>query len=313
MATCACSSGRSRSWCVGPDGRRSKAVSRGPHTCTSWSRSSAQHTGATFSEPPSRSYGRAYPALPLERCRVVRTRVLDIDCFVGDLDAAVDAVIRRALSGEGGFACFANAHVLVTARRSEMLEAALRSAWAVFPDGSPVAWLQRRCGFPSARRVAGPDLMPAVLDRGREGALRHFFLGSTRPVLEALEAGLLALNPGVEIVGTFAPDPGDEDLNAVLEQIRESKPHLVWVALGAPKQELWALRHSASLESCLLVPVGAAFDFIAGAKPRAPQWMQKKGLEWLHRLGTEPRRLGWRYLSTNSVFLLRALRELSYR
>jgi N-acetylglucosaminyldiphosphoundecaprenol N-acetyl-beta-D-mannosaminyltransferase len=243
---------------------------------------------------------------------VVSSRVLDIDCFVGDLDSAVDAVVRRALSGDGGVACCANAHVLVTSQRNEELKTALQSSWAVFPDGSPVAWLQRRSGFRSAQRIAGPDLMPAVLDRGRQGGLRHFLFGSTRPVVDAVEERVLALFPGVEIVGTAAPSTGDEHLAKVLDQIRASEPHLVWIALGAPKQEVWAQRHCTHFGSSLLLPVGAAFDFVAGAKPRAPEWMQRHGLEWLYRFGTEPRRLGWRYLSTNSVFLLRALRELSY-
>jgi N-acetylglucosaminyldiphosphoundecaprenol N-acetyl-beta-D-mannosaminyltransferase len=244
---------------------------------------------------------------------VIRSPVFDVDCFVGDLDAAVDAVIRRALSGDGGVACFANAHVLATSQRNEPLKSVLRSAWAVFPDGAPVAWLQRRSGHLAARRIAGPDLMPAVFDRGRANGLRHFLFGSTQPVLKAVEARLAARFPGVAIVGAAAPDSGDEDSTEVLAQIRASEPHLVWVALGAPKQEIWAQRQSSYLGSSLLMPVGAAFDFTAAAKPRAPQGMQQYGLEWLHRLATEPRRLGWRYLSTNSIFLLRALREISYR
>ena len=244
---------------------------------------------------------------------MIRSRVFDIDCFVGDLGSARDAVISRALTGEGGVACCANAHVLVMAQQNQELKLALRSSWMVFPDGSPVAWLQRRSGFASAQRIAGPDLMPAVLDRGRTSGLRHFFFGSTRPVVDAVAARVLSLFPGVEIVGTAAPNKGDEDLAELLDQILVSQPHVVWVALGAPKQEVWAQRHQADFRSSLLLPVGAAFDFIAGTKPRAPEWMQRNGLEWLYRLGTEPRRLGWRYLSTNSVFLVRALRELSYR
>lgn len=244
---------------------------------------------------------------------MVRSPVLDIDCFVGDFDSAVHAVIRRAVSGEGGIACFANAHVLVTSQRDEAVKSALRSSWAVFPDGAPVAWLQRHLGSNSACRIAGPDLMPAVFDRGRASGLRHFLFGSTRPILQAVEARLLARFPGVAIVGTAAPRIGEEDATEVLNQIRAADPHVVWVALGAPKQELWAQRHGEYLGSALLMAVGAAFDFTAGAKPRAPQRMQRYGLEWLHRLATEPRRLGWRYLSTNTSFLLRALRELSYR
>jgi N-acetylglucosaminyldiphosphoundecaprenol N-acetyl-beta-D-mannosaminyltransferase len=255
-------------------------------------------------------------AAPAERQspdRLMRSRVLDTDCFVGNLDSAVNAVIRRALSGEGGRACFGNAHVLVMAERNKSLRNALQSAWAVFPDGSPVAWLQRRAGFAAAQRVPGPDLMPAVMDRGRQSELRHFLFGSTQAVLDAVEMRLMHQYPGVEIVGTAAPRPGEENLTEVLDQITASEPHLVWIALGAPKQELWAQRHGNRLNPSLLMGVGAAFDFIAESKPRAPKWMQASGLEWLHRLSTEPRRLGWRYLSTNSLFLLRAVREISYR
>jgi N-acetylglucosaminyldiphosphoundecaprenol N-acetyl-beta-D-mannosaminyltransferase len=244
---------------------------------------------------------------------VVRSRALDIDCFVGDVDSAVEAVIRRARSREGGRACFANVHVLVTSQRNEELRTALQSSWVVFPDGSPIAWLQRRLGCASAQRVAGPDLMPAVFDRGRKTGLRHFLFGSTRPVVDAVQARLSSRFPGINIVGTAAPEAGEEHSAELLDRIRTTDPHLIWVALGAPKQELWTQQHSNLFGSSLLLSVGAAFDFIAETKPRAPEWMQQHGLEWLHRFATEPRRLGWRYLSTNSIFLISALRELSYR
>jgi N-acetylglucosaminyldiphosphoundecaprenol N-acetyl-beta-D-mannosaminyltransferase len=243
---------------------------------------------------------------------MTHARVLDVDCFVGDLDSAAAAVIQRAASREGGVACLANAHVFVTARRNQNLMSVLRSSWAVFPDGAPVAWLLRRSGFPSAERVAGPDLMPTVLDRGRAHGLHHFLFGSTPAVVDALESQISRLYPGAEIVGRLAPQKGNEDATDVISKVRVADPHIVWVALGAPKQELWAQRHTPQLDRALLVPVGAAFDFVAGAKPRAPRWMQQRGLEWLHRLATEPRRLGWRYLSTNSVFLIRAIRQLAY-
>jgi N-acetylglucosaminyldiphosphoundecaprenol N-acetyl-beta-D-mannosaminyltransferase len=242
-----------------------------------------------------------------------RSPVFEVSCFAGSADTAVQLVVARAASGEGGYACFANAHVMATATRSPTLKAALQGSWCVFPDGAPVAWIQRRTGGGGARRIAGPDLMLAVLDRGRELGLRHYLFGSTPHVLDALANNLSERQPGIEIVGTRAPSYGREDAEAGLADIRSARPDIVWVALGAPKQELWASRHVSDLPASLLMPVGAAFDFIADAKPRAPEWMQGHGLEWVHRLWTEPRRLGWRYLSTNSIFVLRALRDLSYR
>lgn len=242
-----------------------------------------------------------------------RSHIFGVDCFVGDLDGAVDTVVQRAASRRGGRIVLANAHVLVTSLRHQQLKDALDSAWTVFPDGAPVAWLERRAGAVNAQRIAGPDLMPTVLDRGRQYGLRHVLLGSTRAVLNRLETNFEREFPGVAIVDAIAPAPGEEHSLAVLERIGAADPHIVWVALGAPKQELWTKRHASYFTSSLLAPVGAAFDFNAGTKPRAPEWMQRHGLEWLHRLTSEPRRLGWRYLSTNSRFFVQALRELRSR
>jgi N-acetylglucosaminyldiphosphoundecaprenol N-acetyl-beta-D-mannosaminyltransferase len=230
------------------------------------------------------------------------------DCFSGELGDAAEAVVTRALSGEGGYACLANVHVAVTTERDDRVRNALASSWRVFPDGTPIAWLRRRGGATCARRIPGPDLFAGTLDAGRAVGLRHYLFGSTPSVLAALERRMGERFPGVEIAGTLAPPPGEERSPACLEAVHAAEPHVVWVALGAPKQELWMADHAAALAPALLVGVGAAFDFHAGVKARAPRWMQNAGLEWLHRLATEPRRLGWRYLSTNTLFALWVLR-----
>jgi N-acetylglucosaminyldiphosphoundecaprenol N-acetyl-beta-D-mannosaminyltransferase len=233
--------------------------------------------------------------------------VLGVDCFVGDLGTAADAIVRRALAGEGGHACLANVHVVVSARRDSALRESLDRAWAVFADGAPIAWAQRRSGF-HARRIAGPDLMLAVLDRGRAFGLRHALFGSTPDVVASLESNLRRRFPGVDLVAALAPAPGGEDIAESVGAIASAQPHVAWVALGAPKQELWAARNAAALAPALVLGVGAAFEFHAGWKKRAPSWMQQAGLEWLHRLAHEPRRLGWRYLSTNTLFTLAILK-----
>lgn len=236
-------------------------------------------------------------------------RTIATGCFSGELGDAVDAVVRRGLSGDGGYACLANVHVAVTTERDEQVRHALASAWRVFPDGTPIAWLRRRGGASCARRIPGPDLFAATLDRGRAVGLRHYLFGSTPSVLAALEQRIRERFPGIEIAGAQAPPPGAERSAARLEALRGAEPHVVWVALGAPKQELWMADHASALAPALLVGVGAAFDFHAGMKARAPRWMQDVGLEWLHRLATEPRRLAWRYLSTNTQFALWMLRS----
>jgi N-acetylglucosaminyldiphosphoundecaprenol N-acetyl-beta-D-mannosaminyltransferase len=233
-----------------------------------------------------------------------RPDVLGVPVFVGDLDRAVGTVIARATSRRGGFVCQCNVHVLVEAERHDDVLACLREAWCVFPDGAPVAWLQRRLGYGDARQVAGPDLMFRLLDEGQRDGLRHFFLGSTVDTLALLRERLALLVPGAELVGEHAPPfvhawtPDDR----VVSTVRDADPHVIWCALGAPKQELWMCRHAALFPSSLLVGVGAAVDFHAGVKARAPRWMRRVGLEWLHRFVSEPRRLGPRYLSTNVRF-----------
>lgn len=236
---------------------------------------------------------------------------LAVPCFAGSAANAADLVVARALSGEGGYAVLCNVHVLTTAQRDLDLRAALEQAWAVFPDGAPVAWLLRRSGAPNAGRITGMELMSAVIAHGIAHGLRHYFVGSTPEVLAKLERNLPERFPGVRLVGSAGPFGDRAALDSVVAQICESEPHVVWCAFGAPKQELWMHRNVAALAPALTLGVGAAFDFHAGTKKRAPVWMQRAGLEWLHRLGSEPKRLAGRYLITNSEFLARASIQLT--
>jgi N-acetylglucosaminyldiphosphoundecaprenol N-acetyl-beta-D-mannosaminyltransferase len=240
--------------------------------------------------------------------------VLGVRCVSSDLDGAARSVVAMACDRQGGYACFCNVHVLMLAQRIPELREALCAARVVFPDGAPVAWLQRRGGLAGASRIAGPDLMPRVFELGQRFGLRHYLLGSTEHVLRRCERTLGRAFPAAQIVGTCSPPFSDLDARenaAVLVAIRNAAPDLVWVGLGAPKQELWMRAHAQSVAPALALGVGAAFDFVARTTPRAPAWMQRHGLEWFHRLAREPRRLGGRYLRTNSAFVVRASLELA--
>lgn len=243
------------------------------------------------------------------------TELLDAQFFSGKLGDAAEVVVERARNGQGGYACLCNAHVFVTAARDPRVGQALSGASVVFPDGWPVAWLLRRLGAKTAERVAGPDLMPLVFDRGRSAELRHFLVGSTPEVLDKLAGRLQAQYPDAVIAGRDSPSFGaaNKRQRKRLRRIRAAKPDIVWCALGAPNQELWASRNSARLAPAFVLAVGAAFEFVAETKRRAPPWMQHVGLEWLHRLGSEPRRLAGRYFRTNTRFVLLSLRTLSHR
>ena len=230
--------------------------------------------------------------------------VLGVDCFAGSPAEAASLVLARARARERGYACLCNVHVLVTAQHDAALRGALDHAWTVFPDGSPVAWLARRQDA-AAARVAGAELMEAVI--GADGGVRHFLFGSTPEVL-----ALLAERFGDAVVGTLSPPFGPVGSEAV-DEIRAAEPDIVWCGLGAPKQELWMAAHEDALAPAVLLGVGAAFDFLAGTKARAPRWMQRSSLEWAHRLATEPRRLAGRYARTNTEFVVRACVELARR
>jgi N-acetylglucosaminyldiphosphoundecaprenol N-acetyl-beta-D-mannosaminyltransferase len=234
--------------------------------------------------------------------------VLGTDCFSGKADEAAALVLERVRTQRGGYACFCNVHVVVSALHDDALRDSLDGAWARFPDGAPVAWMQRRLGQREAERVAGPDLMPRIFELGVPLGLRHYLLGSTDEVLERIGERF----PDVVFAGRSAPEitnagAGSSDVCA---DVRAAQPDIVWCAFGAPKQELWMREHTPLLAPAVVLGVGAAFDFVAGAKPRAPVRMQALGLEWLHRLASEPRRLTGRYVRTNSEFVLRAARDL---
>jgi N-acetylglucosaminyldiphosphoundecaprenol N-acetyl-beta-D-mannosaminyltransferase len=235
--------------------------------------------------------------------------------FAGQLEDAAASVVDRALGGEGGYGCLVNVHLLTTATHDPDVAAALAGAWAIFPDGWPVAWLLRKLGKGDATRIPGPDLLPETVDQGCGCELKHFLLGSTEPVLDAMEQNLRAAFPDAVIVGRFSPPFGVVDGSSVAA-VRATAPHVVWCGLGAPKQELWMQAHAPELAPAIVLGVGAAFDFAAGTRRRAPALMQELGLEWLHRLVSEPNRLWRRYFVSNLRFMALALqvaRPLSRR
>ena len=199
-----------------------------------------------------------------------------------------------------------NAYTLSLARRDERFRDLLNRGDLNFADGHPVAAIGRRRGHHHLeQRVYGPDLMLATVDAGRAVGVRHYFYGGSEPVLEALLTTLTGRFPGLEIAGAEAPpfrELTDAERTAARRRITDARPDLVWVGLGTPRQDSWVDAERDQLGTTL-VAIGAAFDFLAGAKRQAPRWMQDAGLEWAFRLGSEPRRLWRRYLIGNSVFL----------
>jgi N-acetylglucosaminyldiphosphoundecaprenol N-acetyl-beta-D-mannosaminyltransferase len=205
-----------------------------------------------------------------------------------------------------------NAHVTVTTARDSAFQSALANADMVTPDGAPVAWMLRRLGARGQSRVSGPDLMLDYCAHAASIGEPMYFYGATDDILEALDLRLRERFPGLVVAGKWSPPfrplTPEEDEVAV-RRINESGARVVWVGLGCPKQELWMAEHRGRVQA-VMIGVGAAFAFHAGVSKRAPLWMRERGLEWLHRLASEPRRLWRRYLVTNTLFVLGAARQL---
>jgi N-acetylglucosaminyldiphosphoundecaprenol N-acetyl-beta-D-mannosaminyltransferase len=225
---------------------------------------------------------------------------------------ALDLLARWAVQRQSRHVCISNVHMVVTAREDRELAEAMRQADMVTPDGAPIAWMLRRLGFPDQTRISGTELMRAYLAEAAGRGEGIFLLGSTDKTLVRLKERLLADFPGLRIAGAISPPfrPLSEDEDAaIVTQINASGAGTVWVSLGCPKQEKWMLAHRGRVNAVML-GVGAAFDFIAGTKPRAPAWMQSAGLEWFHRVFSEPGRLWKRYLITNLLFVIGATGQL---
>jgi N-acetylglucosaminyldiphosphoundecaprenol N-acetyl-beta-D-mannosaminyltransferase len=176
----------------------------------------------------------------------------------------------------------------------------------VTPDGMPVVWLGRAQGHREVERTYGPDLMLTLCDFGQARGWRHFFYGGTGDVCAKLVTRLKAKFPNMLVAGVIAPPyiPKAEAASRdVIDAINAARPDILWVALGSPKQDHWMALNRSALDVPVMIGIGAAFDFHAGIKPQAPQWMRRSGLEWIFRLCCEPGRLWKRYIIGNSLFV----------
>lgn len=220
--------------------------------------------------------------------------------------AGVVAAVEGAIEAKAkSYVVFSTVSSILSARDDTRVEAAMEDAAVVAPDGMPLVWLgRRRSGENRVDRVYGPDFMLTFFE-ATGPRLRHFFYGGAPGVADEMAARLRERFPGLVVAGTHCPRVGDgtEVLHDDVELINAARADVVWVGLGHPKQELWMHTHREALDAPVLAGVGAAFDFHAGRKKEAPSWVKRSGLQWLHRLASEPRRLWRRYLVGNTRFL----------
>jgi len=192
---------------------------------------------------------------------------------------------------------FANLHGISEAKQDAQLKYAMNGAALVVADGMPLVWLGRLRGHAMQRRVYGPELMETFC-RQTGSRYRHFFYGGAAGVAETL-ADNFQKRFHIVVAGICSPpfrELSVEEENAITRDVHAAAPDVLWVGLGAPKQERWMHEHRARLDVPVLLGVGAAFDLNSGGLRQAPEWMRENGLEWLFRLSVEPRRLWKRYL-----------------
>ncbi|ODU50258.1 MAG: teichoic acid biosynthesis protein [Thiobacillus sp. SCN 63-374] len=235
-------------------------------------------------------------------------------------DAAVARLLGWAHARESRYVTICNVHVVVSASRDAGYRDIINGSDMATPDGAPVAWMLRRQGFAGQPRISGPDLMWALCERAAAENLPVYCYGSSEATLALLERRMRQAFPGLRLTMESPPFRAltpEEDAAAV-ERINASGAGIVFVGLGCPKQERWMAAHrgQGALDAsplrvrAVMIGVGAAFDFHAGTVRRAPAWMRDNGLEWLHRLLSEPGRLWKRYLVTNTLFIVGAARQL---
>lgn len=242
--------------------------------------------------------------------------VLGVRISATTYDQALDVVASLAARHESAVMSLHAVHALVTASSSPRLREAVNQFEIIAPDGQPVRWALNwlyKTGL--KERVYGPQFMLRLCARAADEETPVYLYGSTDSVLAGLQKALLARYPNLQIAGALSPpfrELTPEEDDAVVQRINASGAGIVFIGLGAPKQDLFAAAHRDRIHA-VQVCVGAAFDFHAGLLPMAPAWMQKCGLEWGYRLIQEPRRLWRRYAVTNTIFLMRLLFALLHK
>ncbi len=243
-----------------------------------------------------------------------RAKVLGVGVSAINMEQALSCC-ERLLDDQGkGYICVTGVHGIMEAQRDPALRRILNESLLSTPDGMPTVWVGRLQGHAGMRRVYGPDFMLEMCGRFVARGCRHFLYGGGPGTVEKLKRRLESLVPGIRIVGAYAPPfrpltTSEED--ELVSWLADLRPDIVWVGLSTPKQERFMAQMLCRLDTRLMVGVGAAFDIHAGLLREAPPWMKSCGLQWLHRLCLEPRRLWKRYALNNPVFLWRIMLQFA--
>jgi N-acetylglucosaminyldiphosphoundecaprenol N-acetyl-beta-D-mannosaminyltransferase len=238
--------------------------------------------------------------------------ILGMNVAVTTLPQAVERVMQLSCMRKGSYVCAANVHMCMEAYRDKAFQAVVNNAALVVPDGKPLMWWMWSFGASEAKQVRGPDLFSAVCEHASENGIPVALYGASPGTLERLQKYMIGKYPGIDISCAISPPfrlLSEEEQQDFLDSIGASGARILFVGLGCPKQENWMANNAPKLDLVML-GVGAAFDFYSGDKKVAPEWMRKAGLEWLHRLLSEPGRLWKRYLLNNPYFIYLYVKSL---
>lgn len=241
-----------------------------------------------------------------------RVDILGVRVSAVNMEQAIDRLVRHIDEEKRGYVCVTDVNALLHACQDPELCRIFNTSTMTVPDGVPLVWAGRSAGADWMGRVCGPDLMPALLSVAAEHKWSSYFLGGAPHVAEEMIEKFKRTIPDLEIAGWQSPpfrDLSPVEEAAMIREINDSGAQIVWVGLGAPKQERWMDHYRGQLTASLLVGVGGAFDMHAGRVKRAPRWIQRSGLEWAYRLAQEPGRLWKRYTRNVPVFALALLRQ----
>jgi N-acetylglucosaminyldiphosphoundecaprenol N-acetyl-beta-D-mannosaminyltransferase len=214
------------------------------------------------------------------------------------------------------FVATANVDHIIQLERDSDFRDDYAKAGLILADGAPIIMASRLFGTPLKERVAGSDIFPLLCERAHRAGLRVMLVGGGEGVARQAADNLLARLPGLSIASygpSFGFEAKPDECGRIVAMINDFQPHLLFVGVGAPKQERWIAKHMDSYCPCVSIGVGAAIDFEAGRINRAPVFMRKAGFEWLYRLAMEPRRLFRRYLIEDMRFFSLLAREIKAR
>jgi len=240
--------------------------------------------------------------------------ILGVRVNLEDYDSSIEKV-EEHINNEypTGYVTLMCADSLVNAQKNRFFKEISNKSYLSLPDGIPLVWIARSKGAKKIKtNTRGTAFMFKFFERTFQKKYTHFFYGGKQGVAEQLKRVFETKFSGVKIVGTYCPPfrkLTEAEDSRICEMINSSGTDIVWVGLGAPKQEYWMNEHKEKLNVSLMIGVGAAFDFLTGNAKEAPRWMQSNGLEWVFRLLTEPRRLWRRYLIGNSLLIYWLIKE----